>query len=67
MINLLPDTINNLPISRFKKRAREYIRTNNLWDPGDLILDAEWTNPNIYGNVKTNKKKVKKKKIPINW
>ena len=41
MINLLPDTINNLPISRFKRRAREYIRTNNLWDPGDPMSEAE--------------------------
>ena len=41
MLNLLLDNLSNLPLSIFKRKIGEYIRTNNLWDPGDPESDAE--------------------------
>ena len=35
IFNNIPDNFKNLPIKRYKRKLREYITTNNLWDPGD--------------------------------
>merc|ERR1712240_205865 len=41
IFNNIPDNFKNLPLKRYKRKLREYVMTNNLWDPGDPESDDE--------------------------
>ena len=39
--NNIPNDFKNLPLKPYKRKLREYVMTNNLWDPGDPESDDE--------------------------
>merc|ERR1712240_403560 len=41
IFNNIPNNFKNLPLKRSKRKLREYVMTNNLWDPGDPESDDE--------------------------